>query len=401
MKKHLIVVCGSQYPIPSPTAQCIERYMSLIKDKFEIEYISVSQSGDEEELITSDCKNIHTLSTKLLNWEKKNKGIIQKILHAIGSFQLYFSYLGNHKWFAAKVVKKLEQIHNSNSIDIVLSICSPIAAHRAAVLFKERNPHVKICAYTVDPYSTHDRIRPFFKRLKDLVVYENKILRAFDFVFLSKEVFNNRLDLREGLKNYTILPYILPPLRKECERDKYFRFDTINCVYAGSFYEDIRNPDYMLKTFVELTNKKIILNLFSQGCENIVKNYANTYNVILHELVSLDELQKVYNSADILVGVGNSVKDFLPSKTFEYIATRLPIIFFNYPDVHNNVLDEYPACIQIDMSTPVSTNIEMIVNFCNEQKGSLVDCSIIKERYNENSAPEIRNILYGALMANE
>lgn len=393
MKKHLVMICGFYYPQPSATATCAERYLSLFRDEYDIDIISYTEDGNGYELIDASGYSLHVLTNKRLMLEGRLKGVAKTIVHKLGSALLYTSFLGNQNWFSKAVTSKLTEIHRKCSIDVVFSICSPFAAHVGAAKFCSLHSNIKSVAYTVDPYTTTDRIRPIGRSFKDLLDYECYWLNQFQSVLLSEEVFDNRSDLTSRIHYCKTLPYMLPPVIEDEVITEKASDGKIHCVYAGSFYDEIRNPMFMLQVFSLLQDKNIVLHLYSRGCENIINKFSTCKHIVQHGLINPSKLQTVYVNADVLVGIGNSIKEFLPSKTFEYVATRKPIVYFNYPEVDNIVLTGYPKVIQIEMKGDAQAASSILMTFLEHLDGKLVSKNMIYKSYSKYTPERIKQIL--------
>lgn len=405
-KKHLVIVCGVFYPQPSATGYCAKRFAQLLKDIYDIDIICISSDGRSISVSADDNKqrhnefdyNIHMIGGTRIRLETLLPGIGKKIVHSIGAAQIKLTKLGNLTWYKNGVVKKLNELHSKSKIDVILTICSPMAAHQAGIEFVKSHEEVIHCGYTVDPYSSYNRIRPFRMSFDALVSYEKKTLSSMRHVLLSKEIIDSRPELVSYLNNYECLPYMLPDFYEVKEGIYNFDQDTINCVYAGSFYSDIRNPSYMLKVFSLLQNHGINLYLFSRGCEKEVSQYAEKcLNIFSMGTVPSEQMNSVYSAADILIGVGNKTADFLPSKTFEYMAVGKPIIYFNYESCENDVLKDYPLEIQVTDNVPIECAASNIEKFCNDNKGKRVARGDLEQLYEENSPGNIKKILLCAL----
>jgi len=142
-----------------------------------------------------------------------------------------------------------------------------------------------------------------------------------------------------------------------------------------------------------MKSENIVLHLYYTGCNNIVSKYVDMETIIVHPIVSQSEMKEIYASADILIGVGNAVKDFLPSKTFEYIATRKPIVYFNSNNVHNKILDAYSLSLQLSDKTCKNENAARLELFCTSHKGNLADKDHILHSYQRNSEDYIKALL--------
>ena len=398
MKKHLVIISGVIYPAPSPTGLCSLHYASLLRDEYDIEFVAMSNNGKEERVVYYGFP-VHTLTSKQLATEYKATGILRKLIHLYGSSQLKISILGNLGWYVKAAYKELENIQRVRSIDTLLTVCSPFPAHIAGAKFKKAHPEVWFGAYTVDPFASSDRIRPLFRNFEDFVKLEHSISRQADCLFLSEEAIESRQDLYGDIVQKVALPYILPETSEVIS--SAFDKGYIHCVYAGSFYKDIRNPEYMLKVFSALSNKKIILHLYSAGCDDLVCRYAYQSAQILHHgYVSQDELQLVYGSCDFLVGVGNAVMDFLPSKTYEYLALRRPIVFFNPNGFDNEVLKKYPHSLQIADDVDVKDAVARFEVFVGSEKGKTISKKELYSLYEKNTPAYVKEVLINGLNGN-
>lgn len=400
MKKHLAIVCGVYYPEPSPTGLCAKRFAEVLSDTYDVDIVCIAVDGKNKRTIQqlegkeNKAINIHAVGCRRLELELSSVGLVKKLIHFIGNIQIKTRLLGNLTWYRHKAFQKLETIHLERSLDVVFTICSPFAAHFAGLDLKRKYPQIKHCGYTVDPYSNQFRAIPFFLRRRKLVTIEKHVLSDIERVLISEEIYANRKELFDGLSNYDVLPYILPDFKVPEINNRFYSIDGINCVYAGRFYKDIRNPEYMLQIFAKLSEHNIKLHLFSAGCDELVQWYALKYpNIIQHEQVSHDLINTIYSQADILVGVGNSTTDFFPSKTFEYITTLKPIVYFNHGEMINDILMSYPEVIQISNNDSIDDACHKVKAFCLKNKNKQIDCKVLNDKYYKYSIENVAKIL--------
>ena len=398
-KKHLVIICGIYYPEPSPTGLCVKRFVELLKDDYNIDVICISSNNETEDIETSDGIIIHALAGGLYSKEKVARGIIKKLVHQLTRFQLVTCGLGNLNWFRKKALKTLGYIEKEKRIDLILSVCSPFVAHVAARDYKQKHRYIYWCGYTVDPYSSFKRIRPFWCSRKNLIHKEKDVLMKMDHLLISDEVFRNREDLFNGHQSYEVLPYMLPALTLPDLKENNFNNEVVNFVYAGRFYEDIRNPEPLLKTFAKICDNKFRLHLYCAGCESIVEKFIGLSNgIIKHPLVPHDEMVKIYAMSDVLVTVANSTSEFLPSKTFEYIATGKPIISFDLYST-DKVLDKYPLCLRIsNIENDTPKRIKEFVTNANNKKISQIEINRI---YWRNTQENIKSIFTSSFCINK
>lgn len=398
MKPHLVIVCGILFPQPSPTGLCALRYASLLKEEYDVEFVALTSNGKSEDAFI-DGFRVHTLTSRRLALEHRAKGVVRTIIHRIGSIQLKLFLTGNMGWYRWSVGEKLEQLHKERPIDALFTVCSPFTAHQAGMDFKQKHKEVRFCAYTVDPFAAPTRIIPFGKRYEDLIRHESSVCETTDCLFLSEEALSSRQDVYGNVPNVMALPYLLPEAIPG--REDYFANDAVNCVYAGSFYKELRNPEYLLKVFSALKNRNVVLHLFSSGCDDIVRHYAQkSDNIVMHGYVSQEELRDVYSSCDFLIGVGNASKEFLPSKTYEYISLRRPIVFFNPKGFHNDVLEKYKYSLQLSDDKPIEEAVGCLEGFVDNNRISDITDEELQEIYKYNTPTHIRSLLLKGLSNN-
>ena len=392
MKKHLAVLCGVFYPKPSPTGLCVQRFVSLLSDSYDIDVVCISSSAVPTEIEENGVR-IHALLGKRMQMERNGSVLKCAAAHAIGAAQIKTSVLGNLSWFYEQSLELLKQLHQKNPVDAVFSVCSPFAAHCAAKEFVKDNPNVRWCAYTVDPDASDGRIRPFCYSTERLSAYECGICDCADTLLLSEEVYATRNDLRNCNADCRRLPYLLPtfpdnPIPERNPSNKY-----INCVYAGRFYSKIRNPEQMLTTFHAVSNPNLRLHLYSTGCEDVVKRFAaKDSRILLHATVSSEEIRKIYQEADFLVNVENSLPEFMPSKLFEYIAACRPIISFGSGQ-SRILLAAHPASF-IACGAGDASKLQ---SFLETKLGTIISAAEIEKLYEHHSQNNIRRILIDAL----
>lgn len=394
MKKHLAMLCGVYFPEPSPTGLCVKRFASLLKGTYDIDIICIS-SADTPKQTVQDGFTVYALLGERMKAERRSHGPVRKLLHAAGAVQMKASVLGNLSWFQKAALEQLTQLHRQHPLDAVFSVCSPFAAHCAARSFHSENPQVRWCAYTVDPLASQNRIRPFFVSSEKLAALECATCSSADVLLLSEEISHIRQDLRGCNPSSRVLPYMLPmlPLSDDWEPD--FSKQHINCVYAGRFYADLRNPKPMLEAFCSLPDKTVRLHLYSTGCEQIVSDYAaRDCRIVLHTPVTHNKIPAIYRAADILVNVENSVSDYFPSKTFEYIAACKPILSFGHGQ-SNALLAAHPAAFLTDGT---KTDVPSLECFLKTNRSRMISSEEIAAIYGKHSAMNIQHILTEALL---
>lgn len=395
MKKHLAVLCGVYYPSPSPTGLCTKRYLSLLKDSYEIDVICIS-SAEKPMEAEEDGDRVHALLGRRMQAARRGGALTRAAARAIGAAQIKTAVLGNLAWFEKQALALLRQLHEERPVDAVFSVCSPFAAHCAAEAFKRENPNVRWCAYTVDPYAADSRIRPLFYSKARLAARECAVSARADVLLLSEEVYAARADLRSCAPDCRRLPYLLPKVSEAPLQTAEFSSGQINCVYAGRFYPKLRDPEPMLQAFHAASDPDIRLHLYSTGCEDTVERYAaQDGRILLHAPVPHEKIGEIYQSADCLINVENSTPEFLPSKLFEYIAACRPIVSFGSGQ-SRELLRKHPKALHISDAEDAKRDLQ---TFLKTNRGVRIPAAEIETIYGRHCPDSIRRLLAAALSA--
>src|SRR5262249_9162526 len=130
----------------------------------------------------------------------------------------------------------------------------------------------------------------------------------------------------------------------------------IRLIYAGTLYQDLRDPAVLFRLVTELVRRGLDCELDvygrSNGCEHHIESIPTQYRAPFrfHGLVPRHELASELARASVLVNIGNRTRHQLPSKVVEYIAAGRPILnLTSGPDDSSRVaLEDHPAALSVD-----------------------------------------------------
>lgn len=396
MKKHLIMIVGGYYPSPSATGRCAEDNIQLIQEQYDIDVICLSRTDNLEYEYSG--KKVFPVGNRYTHLQHELRSNRKKILYRILKAPVYMMDCcrnpNNLHWYVKAAYKKLEAIHSEKPIDVIFSVGAPMASHCAAKRFKSVHPEVRWVTYSVDSYAAQNKNRQRF------IKFEKSVLAKSDYNLLSEEIFNNsRFLYAEYQERVGTLPYLLPVAKHKVSQNHYFDTTKINLVYAGSFYKNIRNPAFLLNTFMQ-TKDEAVLHLFcSSDCDDLIDQLVvkSHGRIVRHGMVGADEIAVVYSEADVLVSVGNSLAEFKPSKTFEYIAMGKPILNIYYSGLKDDVLEHYPLSLQICNLEEVKSATAKMDEFILNCAGKKVSEEAIKSEFKKYMPENIRTIMLNAL----
>lgn len=395
--RNLVIIAGSCFPQSSATGRIAIQCSEYLKSEYDISFVVIQEENNKYCGDIINGVSVYTLSQLRLKWaqicEKKIKegkrvryySVLLFLLRAIGRIQSLILTIDNNWWFQRKAYKMLEEINKKHKIDAILSFSAPIESHLSAYRFK-RKYNVKWVSFWADLFTSERFKINFFWNMNRMLKLEKKLLDFSDYILTTEEIYQI-LKCRCINDTISYVPYTINEriLAKDCK--KQVGGTNINFVYMGSFYRKIRNPEYMLNVFERLAQDiNICLDIYSTGdCNDIISKYVkrNMNSIVAHDTVSTEELEKILGDSDILINIENQEANTVPSKIFELLAYRKPIIDFGY---HNsaNLLDQYPLALCVCMEDSVEETAKKIKSFI-KYKESVITAEKIKSLYPMNT----------------
>lgn len=312
------------------------------------------------------------------------KDNIFRFLHAIlekALFHIEDKVLNNSfedRFAANAFFKKLKAI-DASSYDLIISMSGRYYTSIAVAKYC-RAYNVPFLFYQVDPCASNQYLPQ--KSLKRRMRIENDIYEAANYIVTT------------DLIHKDVVEYIPSEL---CMKIKELEFPLISerhidsidnkkeekavCVFTGSIYGGIRDPEYTLNLFRELA-KKDLVELHFAGMEGA--ELKNAEFVICHGVLSIEDAMKLNAKADFLINIGNSVTNQVPSKIFDYISMGKPIVNIcknrNCPTI--KYMEKYPVALNLyEEAADFDRQLELLKEFIIENKGNEVSFSKIKDIY--------------------
>lgn len=214
---------------------------------------------------------------------------------------------------------------NRSDYDMIISVSHPFYTHKYAKFIKGKLGIKKWVVYILDIYA--DSYSQ--KNLSIAMEEEQSCFEGCDKIFIVDRFIEKAKysPIKNYLSKTVSIPYHL--IKDKTQGDRLTHHDNkIHLVYGGSLLETIRNPRKLFEVMGQLPNH-IVLDLYSRGCDDIIEEFSYLRNISFKGLIEdSDEYDKVLRGADILISLGNSVDNFVPSKVFDYCCYGKPIIHF-------------------------------------------------------------------------
>lgn len=295
--------------------------------------------------------------------------------------------------------QRLRELCLQNQYDWVVSVSYPFANHLAVLNAGIQNTNIAL--YNMDPYwnnQAYDPAKAAERAKEEVSVYEKA-----DHIFCTPEQLSDYQNERFAKVKNKITPLNYPNFVKpQIERRSDLRFDPneTNLLYLGTIYGDIRKPDALFRLFEQAAQKEPGLHLYVIGKKYgaDADRYLVEYGRRLGDRLSVcapvppDETADLMQQADILVNLGNTMHNQMPSKLLEYIATGKPILNISARRDCNTLplIERYPLTFNCFSEEIKNKNYTAeFLHFCNAAKGKSIPWEKLCELYPEQLLSDI------------
>lgn len=392
MKKNVVILSTMYYPDMGAPSACLDKYVQKLKDQYNFYIITKTYvyGVKPEGRIYYISNWIHKLTLKCNDCIQRSVWVPFNnfILKFIGAYKLIinqFLYPFFNSWEIREYHNQLEKLSKEINIDVIIAVSNTWTCQFAAIKYKRKNPSVKWIAFILDPFSeSHIYYRyKLFKKLwkKRNVKNEGIIYNEADVLLFSDEMY------RFALKRFKVLPqksfnlnFALEDIRKGEQPQPISSNGPIKLIYAGMFYQKIRNPEFMLSTLSKIKNIKLDLFVGRGECERILEEYISD-NITRTDFVNRRRYEEmICNEYDILVNVGNISTLQAPSKMLELLSSGRPILNFYFEkDYQYFMIEQYPLGLNIGFDEKDA--VRKVSSFCEAMRGKCMLFNDVLELY--------------------
>lgn len=348
--------------------------------------IKIHRILDKYEVPMSDLINNIKNSNKAIRFIKKIQVILLKSLRRI---EYKFNKDTILHYERKITTNKIKELNKKYEYDTIISVSQPfftsVSTYKAI-----KNKKTKFVIYQLDPFSNNLELDKKYKnkRLK----IEKKIFNRANKIIATDLIYNENLqgELRSYSNKMSVLkfPLIKEKIKDVATDDIILSKDYINCVFVGHLYKNIREPKYLLELFKNMNSKNIKIIIIGSGMRDMLKEYKNFLGEKLevYEKISQKAAFNAMINSDILINLGNSIANQMPSKILDYISTGKPII--NLYKIDNcptlEYTKDYELALNIKEGQEINKElISKIEKFCDINKGKYIDFNEIKNKYLE------------------
>lgn len=407
-KKRILVALPTFYPSKDANTQCAMRILSESKSFC---YTVFMEKEDE----LSDIEKINGI--EIIRYPKRSirKDISDgNIRGLVTCFIRYIFAKVKSKFFWGDVnfsrvynfIMEYQRFINIDDYSAVIGFINPIESLLMVAYIKEKHDIPAQVMYFDPFFSNETKSEKGFWRRKRI---EEKALRRLDKVlvtsYVKRDFCKYRLNVDSSKVMINELPGIRPiiqPSRVVISEDR----NIIKCFFIGNLYWNIRNPISLIKAFSQIPYNVHLY--FVGGCfdgeisELLEKeNVRLSNNVHFLGSVSPEKAEEYLGTADVLVNIGNSVSNQVPSKIFDYMSIGKPIlcIIKNDEDPSLEYLDKYPLCLCInEKELNTDYGLHLVIDFLeNNGNGERVAYDVVSKTMPELTVERVRGIFENCL----
>ena len=381
MKKKILLICPSAGRLTkTPCGRDAYKLAKYLVDNFDISVEILSSIKPNTEDCSSDLKIIYVPTYKELFQESYEKYSTMhgamKILYGLKYMYNKKKYERNsfaHYVMSKERLKKWIKTFNSNEYDLIISISHPFYVHKYADLLTKHLEINQWCAWFLDPYSDNYNLSSSLKDVKKRIIEENRIFKNCTSIFATYEMVNRckNSQIANYLDKVVVAPTHLMEDNCTTISSETVNDEKIKCVFTGTFLPSIRDPHLLLNYFDKLP-PNFYLYLYSRFCVdaiNLHKNILGKRLVINDFILDKVEFDRMIHSMDILIDIGNTLDNMVPSKVLNYLSYGKPILHFSNckNDPVKRILENYSLSLSLPYNESINTR--EIVKFCEDMKG--------------------------------
>lgn len=317
-----------------------------------------------------------------LEKRKIHKFILRVKLHILNAY-IDKKNISRTKMDVKSIRKWLNQ--NREKYDILISVSYPFYIQEYSHIIKKKSKIGKWIVYLLDPYADNQDGKE--RQRKERIKKEKRLFRQCTNIFAVEEIVKQAK--YSPIKQFEDKIRYIPTHLITDNTGYHVKNNTeqIHLIYTGLFYSDIRNPEKLLRYFTRLP-KNYILNLYSRGCIDIIKKYKEILGDRLQVndyILDSEAYNQMIGKADILIDVGNTVSNQIPSKILTYCSFGKPILHFKNCDdeVIGAKFSKYSLMGIIDYSDNIEKTALEIKDFCEKNIGKTLAYDEIKTMFSE------------------
>lgn len=397
---NILFVTNNLYPHLNANSEIAYKLAAVLKENHNCN-VTILGYSDKERNNNDNPYHVDEYEMKAIGLgrrimaRRENRAIkfIRLLLHPAALMYVLFPSKNSQYLLKKHYCKAIKKVVHRRNIHCLVCFKNPNDTIAGAI---EANLSAPIIAYELDPWENEEGQIDEMVREQQYFLEKN-CAAIISTMLLYKTYFESGSRIPPERVSRAEFPNII---EQKMTNASLFTDNMIHCVFTGQLYDDIRNPKFTIDLFSKLGKEGIVLDIFGNdnGC---LKNITLPENVIYHGEVMSEDATAYIMSSDVVVNIGNTLMNQMPSKILTYISTGKPILNIikdkECPTL--KYVNKYPLAISVLESDSVT---EAIVNevgdFCRQSRGKAVEFNTIKKMYHEATPEYVGNSLFEVIM---
>lgn len=289
-------------------------------------------------------------------------------------------------------VRLIKKLHTKKPLDVVIACGGAFQPVHA--LARCDIDSVRI-GYLLDPHWKHRNALWYYKR------EEFYAWRKLDRIVVPKLLEACYDDPELAPYRHKLVAAEFPGIAQHFPVETEIRLDAgkTNLLFAGNFYENIRSPEYLL-ALLDAMDDHICLNIlggiygnFSMETVAHMQRLTDKGKLRVHGVVPAPQARTVMQHADVLINIGNTIDNMLPSKIFEYFSTGKPVVHIQkLTDCPCAAyMEKYENALILSESEPVSVSAGKMMAFLGAGLRTL-PFETVQARFRECTIPYVAEL---------
>lgn len=327
----IVILAGNFYPEIHPRSfRATELAREFVRQGHEVTVICCHNIDGFDYKAFEKSEGINIQRIDVYKGDKIAEVTAQKrtLLFKLKRFVIGYFFSGNLFRYGAEISQKLAGLDCMKEADMVISMSTPFSDHYGlAKYIKKHGKNFVAIADSGDPfyYSKQSNRAIWFKYI------EKWVYTCFDYLTIPTE---NAVPLYTPVTTQSKIKII--PQGFNMRDIKLYKGDfnsPVRFAYAGVFYWDIRNPEFMFRALEALDvdyEFYLYMRYKDTTFEHVINQYPKLKNrVKLRLSVPHDELIYELSKMHFLLNIENVSNTQMPSKIIDYGMTGRPIFSCN------------------------------------------------------------------------
>lgn len=347
----------------------------------------------QDGLTSIPIKSVSKLNSIIESSPLRLKRLVRIILSPVCYRYYLRKKLGDRFSLSKEYAHAVRHLLKKQSYDCIIGVSFP---RDALVALSELKTDTPFIAYKLDPWSNRYDLQGRDNEKR----YEMKTDVAASSIVVTKLIWNDYprntdpaiMRKIRVLEFPNIIQYSKPDRQDPVWNDK-----AIHCVFAGGLYKDIRNPAYTIELFRLLEKNNIVLHMYGREWNKPCLPEVLPANLIYHGEVDTDTALNCMLCADILVNIGNTVPNQMPSKILTYISLGKPILnIIKHPACPSlPYMEKYPLALNVlETEQPAEADAARVRDFILENKEKRIPFEEVARLYSDCTPEYVGGRLY-------